>query len=148
MNPSTPPLQQHIGFTLLLRGAHSVLALVLCLAAIQGCASLAGGRGGDLRCPDSIQAKVSETHPQVRVSYTEPSTTVEGTPLADLSKTSIYYDFGEGRILAKNIPATTPAGGGAISETILVPIRKKEEHSVKICVTATDQLGNESTMTP
>lgn len=146
MNPSTPALQQHVGFTVSHRGAHSLLALAFCLTAIPGCVSLVGTRGGDLSCPDSVQAKVSEAQPTVRVSYTEPSTTVEGTPLTDLSKTTIYYDLGEGRILAKDILATKPTGGGAISETILIPIGKKEQ-SVKICVTATDQLGNESTMT-
>ena len=148
MNPSTPPLQQHDRFMVSSKGAHSVLVFVFCLTAIPGCASLVGSRGGDLSCPDTVQATVSEARPQVRVSYTEPSLTIDEMALKNLSKTSIYYDLGKGRILAKDIPATQPTGGGQISETIAIPIRKKEEHSVKICVTATDQLGNESTMTP
>ncbi len=123
-------------------------ALIFCLAATSGCASLIGHQGTDLPCPDSVQAKVSEAQPEVRVSYTEPSVTVDGVALTDLAKTSIYYDLGKGRILAKDVPATQPTGGGQVSETIVIPIHKKEEQSVKICVTATDRLGNESTMTP
>lgn len=148
MKPTTTPPKQLIGPTVSLRGVHSVLALAFCLTVTSGCAGLIENYGSDLRCPDTIQAKISEATPTVRVSYTEPSTTVEGTPLTDLSKTSIYYDLGKGRVLAKNVPATQATGGGSVSETIVIPIHKKEEQSVKICVTATDQLGNESTMTP
>ena len=147
MNPSTLPLLKHVPLTASSQGAHSVLAIVFCLTAIPGCASLVGTRDGDLNCPETVQAMVSEARPEVRVTYTEPSTTVEGSPLTDLSKTSIYFDLGEGRILAKDILATQPTGGGQVFETIVIPIRKKEERSVKICVTATDRLGNESTMT-
>ena len=147
MNLSRSPLQEHVRYTASPRGTYSLLVLVVGLTAIPGCVSLLGTRGGDLSCPNTVQATVSKTKPDIHVSYTEPSTTVEGTPLTDLSKTSIYYDLGEGRILAKDIPASTPSGGSTISETILIPIHKKEEHSVKICVTATDQLGNESLMT-
>jgi len=148
MNPSIPPLQEHVRFTVSPRGIYFVLVLIGCLTAIPGCASLVGIGGGDLSCPDTVQATVSEARAQVRVSYTEPSLTIDGLALKNLSKTSIYYDLGKGRILAKDIPATQPTGGGQVSETIVIPIRKKEEHSVKICVTATDQLGNESLMTP
>ncbi len=148
MKPTTAPSQQICGIRFSSSGIQPVLALVFCLTAISGCISLARNSGTDLRCPDSVQAKVSETHSTVQISYTEPSMTVEGTTLTDLSKTSIYYDLGKGRILAKDVPATQPAGGGSISETIVIPVRKKEEHSVKICVTATDRIGNESTMTP
>ncbi|MBL8037845.1 MAG: hypothetical protein JSS38_03425 [Nitrospira sp.] len=68
--------------------------------------------------------------------------------MTTLAKTSIYYDFGNGRSLAKDVPATHPSGGGEISETITVPIKAGKEQSVKICVTATDSNGNESASTP
>ncbi|MBH0191638.1 MAG: hypothetical protein HP492_07740 [Nitrospira sp.] len=73
---------------------------------------------------------------------------IEGSPLTDLAKTTIYYDLGSGRVLAKDIPATKPTGGGQISQTITVPVQEKGEQPVRICVTATDRHGNESAMVP
>jgi len=84
----------------------------------------------------------------VKVSYTEPSVSVGGDPLKDLAKTTIYYDLGRGRTLAKDVSATKPTGGGQISESITIPIQTQDEQSVRICVTATDRQGNESAMTP
>jgi hypothetical protein len=80
----------------------------------------------------------------VTVSYTEPAVSVGGGALSDLAKTSIYYDLGRGRRLAKEVPATKQTGGGQISETITIPIESQGEQSVAICVTATDRHGNES----
>jgi hypothetical protein len=101
-----------------------------------------------LQCSNSVHAKVSAATPTVKVSYTEPSVTSAGGSLNDLAKTTIYYDLGNGRTLAKEIPAKKPTGGGQISQTITVPIQTQSEQSVKICVTATDRHGNESAMTP
>jgi hypothetical protein len=91
---------------------------------------------------------VGPAKPTVKVSYTEPTVSVGGDPLKDLAKTTIYYDLGKGRTVAKEIPATKPGGGGQISETITIPVQTKGEQSVRICVTATDRQGNESAMTP
>ncbi len=113
-----------------------------------GCASLIESGAATLHCPDSVQAKVSAAQPTVHVSYTEPSLSVDGSSLTDLSKTSIYYDLGDGRTLAKEVPATRSSGAGEISETITVPVKSEDTQSVKICVTATDRNGNESMMTP
>jgi hypothetical protein len=113
-----------------------------------GCASLIESGAATLHCPDSVQTKVSAAQPTVHVSYTEPSLSVDGSSLTDLSKTSIYYDLGDGRTLAKEVPATRSSGAGEISETITVPVKSEDTQSVKICVTATDRNGNESMMTP
>jgi len=122
--------------------------LVLCTTSVVwGCAGRAGTPPATSRCSNSVHAKVSAAKPTVTVSYTEPSVTVAGESLNDLAKTTIYYDVGSGRTLAKEIPATQPTGGGQISETITVPIQTQSEQSVLICVTATDRYGNESTMT-
>ena len=126
----------------------SVPILSLCLTTVWGCAGLVGFQAPTPHCPDSILAKVSVDHPTVRVSYTEPSVTLDGNALTSLAKTSIYYDFGNGRALAKEVPASQPAGGGTVSETITVPTKSKDEQTVKICATATDQNGNEGLMTP
>ena len=122
------------------------LALLLCFATSFW--SCAGIRQSTLPCPNTVQAKVSATKPTVHVSYREPSRTVEEDPLTSLAKTSIYYDLGHGRSLAKEVPATHLSGGGEVSESITVPIKAGIEQLVKICVTATDTEGNESPMTP
>jgi hypothetical protein len=80
--------------------------------------------------------------------YTEPTHDQAGHAMTALSKTTIYYDVGAGRIPAKEVPSTGPSGGGQISEIITVPIpRDGREMPVNICVTATDRLGNEGPMT-
>ncbi len=121
-------------------------AFLLCFGiSICGCAAI---RPSTFPCPNTVQANVSATKPTVHVSYREPSLTAKEGSLTTLAKTSIYYDFGNGRSLAKDVPATHPSGGGEISETITVPIKAGKEQSVKICVTATDSNGNESASTP
>jgi hypothetical protein len=129
--------------------SRSVLTLLLCAVhGVVGCTTLTGTGEAPLHCPSSVQAKVSAAQPTVHVFYTEPSITVEGDSLTNLAKTSIYYDLGRGRILAKEVPATRSSGGGEISETVTIPIKSKDEQTVTICVTASDRNGNESTMTP
>jgi hypothetical protein len=100
------------------------------------------------RCPNSAQARVSAAKPTVTVSYTEPVLDEAAGPLKDLAKTTIYYDVGNGRVPIKEVPASTPTGGGKISQTISVPVRGDQETVVRICVTATNQRGNESRSTP
>lgn len=130
-------------------GSRLTLMLpVLCLVVLaSGCSALAGAPGAT-SCPDSVRATVGPAKPTVKVSYTEPTVSVGGDPLKDLAKTTIYYDLGKGRTVAKEIPATKPGGGGQISETITIPVHTKGDQSVRICVTATDRQGNESAMTP
>ncbi len=83
------------------------------------------------------------------IIYTEPTHDQAGRPITALSKTTIYYDVGNGRMPVKEVPSTRPAGGGQVSETITLPIPPDgQEGLVNICVTATDRHGNESPMTP
>ena len=100
------------------------------------------------RCSNSVQATVSAAKPTVSVAYTEPSANKSGDPLKELANTTIYYDLGAGRILAKKVPASKPTGGGQVSQSIAVPGQSQTETLVRICVTATDRHGNESSMTP
>ena len=128
---------------------RTLTRVILCtIGAVWGCAALADVQPTQIRCPGSVQTKVSTTKQTVSVSYTEPSVSIEGKPLTDLAKTTIYYDLGSGRVTAKDIPATKPTGGGQISQTITVPVRVNGEQPVRICVTATDRHGNESAMVP
>jgi hypothetical protein len=122
---------------------------MLCtIGVVWGCIGHANVGPAQIRCPDSVQTKVSETKQSVKVSYREPDVTAGGNKLSELAKTTIYYDLGDGRRQAKEVPATKPAGGGQISETISVPIGTHGEQVVRICVTATDRHGNESAMVP
>lgn len=122
--------------------------MALGLAGGWACTSAPSHPTGTLRCSESVQATVSPQKPTVTVSYTEPSVNVAGNKLQGLAKTTIYYDLGAGRILAKEVPSTNPAGGGQVSEVISVPVPQPREIVVRICVTATDRHGNESAMTP
>jgi hypothetical protein len=124
--------------------AVSVLMVLCDAGSILGCGSRTRVPPAAAPCQNSVQARVSAARPSVTVSYTEPSATAAGGPLEDLAKTSIYYDLGRGRTLAKEVPATNPTGGGQISETVTIPIESQGEQSVSICVTATDRHGNES----
>lgn len=99
-------------------------------------------------CPAGTEATVGPAKRTVTVSYTEPTTNSAGKPLHSLAKTTIYYDLGTGRIVAKEIPATSASGGGHIAETIIVPVKERQSSRVRICVTATDSAGHESPMTP
>lgn len=124
------------------------LPILFSISAVWGCAVFTDGQPAQIRCPGSVQTKVSATKQSVTVSYTEPAVTMGGGSLSDLAKTTIYYDLGDGRRQAKEVPATKPTGGGQISETISVPITTQGEQIVRICVTATDRYGNESAMVP
>ncbi len=126
----------------------AIATLTVVLVGSWGCMSNPASMTATPRCSGSVQAKVSPTKPTVTVSYTEPSINLTGNPLQGLAKTTIYYDAGTGRVVAKEVPSTTPTGGGQISQTITVPLPQQRETVVRICVTATDRYGNESAMTP
>lgn len=127
-----------------------VLVLLLCLeTSLWSCTGVhQDTRPTPLSCPDTIQTEMNATKSTIHVSYTEPSMNLEGDPLTSLAKTTIYYDIGHGRTLAKEVSATQLSGGGEISETITIPVTIHGEQSVRICVTATDSHGNESPSTP
>ena len=106
-----------------------------------GCSSVSPTKAS-LRCDHSPQVRVTAAKPTVSVSYTEPTTALDGRPLSSLAKTTIYVDTGDGPVTAKDIPATNPRGGGHISQTITIPLKQRETVA-SICVTATDSQGNE-----
>ncbi len=96
-----------------------------------------------MQCVTSASITVKASKPQVTVSYEEPTTKADGKPLTNLAKTTIYQDFGKGYIKFKDIPASSPEGGGKIKETVPFSLGKRESIQVKICVTATDTNGLE-----
>lgn len=81
------------------------------------------------------------------VTYTEPTTNADtpATLLDDLAFTNVYYQLDAGvAVKGPNVPATSPAGGGAISTQITVPVVAGQRVNVTISATATDTSGNES----
>lgn len=79
------------------------------------------------------------------VTFKEPTTNFDTTPLDDLAYTNVYYRLDAGaEVKGPNIPATTSAGGGNISTTVTVPIGANQRATVTIRATATDTSGNES----
>jgi len=93
---------------------------------------------------DSFAINFTVTGTNVESSYTEPTVNEDGSPLSDLAKTTIYYDLGAGQVKALDVPASSPTGGGQISQTVTVPIVSGQEANVKFWATATDTSGNES----
>jgi hypothetical protein len=76
--------------------------------------------------------------------YTEPTTNEDGTPLNDLSHTSIYYKLdGGNRVLVTTVPASDIIGGGSITQSFTIE-GLGNQVNVEIIYTATDLVGNES----
>jgi hypothetical protein len=124
------------------------IAVSVGLAGLWACVLVTDQAATVTRCPNSAQTRVSAAKPTVTVSYTEPTLDQAAGPLKDLAKTTIYYDVGNGRIPIREVPASQPTGGGKISQTISVPVQGDQDTVVRICVTATNQRGEESRSTP
>ena len=78
------------------------------------------------------------------VSYQEPTTSVDGTVLTDLDKTSIYYQIDSGtRILVMDIPASSVNGDGVINQSFTID-GLGNQVNITLIYTATDISGNES----
>lgn len=83
----------------------------------------------------------------IRITFTwqEPSTSADGTPLADLAKTSLYYQVNAGAIKKKDYKATKLTGGGSKRVHITMPLTcKTQANSIKAWATATDLTGHEA----
>ena len=94
-----------------------------------------------IRCHSSAKTTVSATKTSLNISYREPSTRADGSPLTNLAKTTIYYDVGTGFVKAKEKTATSPQGGGKVVESIQIPVQSEQPVEATICVTATNTQG-------
>ncbi|WP_447971121.1 hypothetical protein [Nitrospira sp. M1] len=94
-------------------------------------------------CVTTVKTIVTKHQPSITISYIEPDTRADGTPLHDLAKTTIYHNQGNGFIKTKDVPATNPKGGGTITETLSIDVNPRKHVETTICVTATNQSGNE-----
>jgi len=84
----------------------------------------------------------------ITIAYTEPTTGTDGKPLTNLAHTTIYYNAGDGPVIAKVVPASQKTGGGAVSQVITIPLPRQTGQDVSVCVTATDTDEREGPATP
>jgi hypothetical protein len=100
------------------------------------------------KCGATSKVRVKAPHSSVTISYTEPTTGTDGKPLKNLSHTTIYYNTGDGPVIAKVIPASQKSGGGSVSQTISIPLQNQQEQEVAVCVSATDDDDREGPASP
>ena len=100
------------------------------------------------KCGTKTTVHVKPPKSIITVAYTEPTTGTDGKPLTNLAHTTIYYNAGDGPVIAKVVPASQKTGGGAVSQTITIPLPNQAEQDVTVCVTATDSDEREGPATP
>lgn len=100
------------------------------------------------KCGTATKVRVKAPQSTVTVSYTEPTTGTDGKPLTNLAHTTIYYNAGDGPVIAKVVPASQKTGGGSVSQAITIPLQNQSEQEVMVCVTATDADDREGPASP
>lgn len=100
------------------------------------------------QCGTATKVRVKPPHSTVTISYTEPTTGTDGKPLTNLAHTTIYYNAGDGPVIAKVVPASQKTGGGPVSQTITIALPNQSEQEVMVCVTATDTDEREGPASP
>lgn len=100
------------------------------------------------KCGSTTKVRVKPPKSTITVAYTEPTTGTDGKPLTNLAYTTIYYNAGDGPVIAKVVPASQKTGGGAVSQVITIPLPKQTGQDVSVCVTATDTDEREGPATP
>ena len=95
-------------------------------------------------CTPSPEIRVKSTKPTITVSYREPTTNKDGTPLTDLKWTTIYFGLKKDSVKAIDVWTNDSRGGGSVEiQDIPIPVRQNEEVLEVLCFTATDWSGNE-----
>ena len=100
------------------------------------------------KCGTTSKVRIKPPHSTVTISYTEPTTGTDGKPLKNLAHTTIYYNTGDGPVIAKVIPASQKSGGGSVSQTVSIPVQNQSEQEVTVCVSATDEEDREGPASP
>lgn len=100
------------------------------------------------KCGSTTKVRVKPPKSTITVAYTEPTTGTDGKPLTNLAYTTIYYNAGDGPVIAKVVPASQKTGGAAVSQVIMIPMPSQAEQEVTVCVTATDSDEREGPATP
>jgi hypothetical protein len=105
------------------------------VSASQACASL----------PVPVRPATLPPPRTVTLSWTEPTTNVDGTPLRDLARTIVVYQADGGlETEGAAVPASSPTGGGTHTVTLTVPTGTR---AVTVRVYAEDTEGNRSPAT-
>lgn len=95
-------------------------------------------------CTPSPEIHVKSTNPTITISYREPTTNKDGTPLTDLKWTTIYFGLKKDSVKAIDVWTKDARGRGSVEiQDIPIPVKKDEEVLEVLCVTATDWSGNE-----
>ena len=100
------------------------------------------------KCGTASKVHIKPPHSTATITYTEPTTGTDGKPLTNLAHTTIYYNTGDGPIIAKVVPASQKTGGGSVSQTITIASPNLSEQEVMVCVTATDTDDREGPASP
>jgi hypothetical protein len=100
------------------------------------------------KCGTATKVIVKPPQSTVTVSYAEPTTGTDGKPLTNLAYTTIYYNIGDGPVIAKVVPASQKTGGGSVSQSITIPLQNQSEQEATVCVTATDTDDREGPASP
>jgi len=100
------------------------------------------------KCGTTTKVRVKPPQSTVTVAYTEPTTGTDGKPLTNLAHTTIYYNAGDGPVIAKVVPASQKTGGGAVSQVLTIPLRDQSEQEITVCVSATDVDEREGPASP
>jgi len=89
--------------------------------------------------------QVSKT---LRITYDEPTTNADATPLLDLGGTTLRVTADGVDQPIIDVPASAPTGGGSIAQDVTVPFTPNRLVSVDLAVTAYDTSGNVSEIEP
>ena len=109
----------------------------------KGILGLALGVG--LYAGNAFAIDFTQTGAVLSVSYNEPSQNADGSSLDDLDHTNVYFQVGsDADVKGPNVPASSVAGGAAISTSVTVPVAAGQQASVTISASAMDVSGNES----
>ncbi len=100
------------------------------------------------KCGAATKVRVKPPQSTVTVSYTEPTTGTDGKPLTNLAHTTIYYNTGDGPVIAKVVPASQKTGGGSVTQSVTIPLQNQSEQEVTVCVSATDADDREGPASP
>ena len=86
----------------------------------------------------------TQTGAEVTLTWYEPTTNTDGSPLNDLAKIRVYDNYSGVMTMVKEVNASGPTGGSTESTTVTVPVTAGQEKNVIFYVTAVDDDGNES----
>lgn len=126
-----------------------VFASLLWLSGCSGISAYsAESQSGPPHCPATVTVKLDGVKRNFTVEYVEPSTQLKRSndpntssePLHTLSHTTIYLERANGVREYTKVAASSVAGGGHV-QRIVTPPDPKNPELIKVCVTASNAVG-------